>query len=273
MGSPPVFYQTGIVSSSLVPRFITCVLSDRNYFLFASTWFLPLCSMRQELFPLRYYLGSPPVCYQTGIVSSSLVPGFNPYVLWDRNCFLFASTWVHPLCFIGQELFPLHWYPGSPPVFHQTWIVSCSLVPGFTPCVLSDRNCFLFASTWVQPLCFMRQELFPLRYYLGSTPVCYQTGIVSSSLVPGFNPYVLWDRNCFLFASTWVHTPVFYETGIVSSSLVPGFTPCVLWDRNCFLFASTWVHHCVLSDRNCFLFTGTWVHPLCFIRHELFPVR
>jgi hypothetical protein len=187
MGSPPVFYQTGIVSSSLVPRFIPCVLSDRNYFLFASTWFHPLCSMRQELFPLRYYMGSPPVSYQTGIVSSSLVPGFNPCVLWDRNCFLFASTWVHP------------------PVFYETGIVSSSLVPGFIPCVIWDRKCFLFASTWVHPLCFIRQELFALRLYLDSPPVFYQTGIVSSSLVPGFTPCVLSDRNCFLFASTWVH--------------------------------------------------------------------
>jgi hypothetical protein len=165
MGSPPVFYETGIVSSSLVPGFTPCLLSDRNCFFFASTWVHPLCFMRQELFPLRYCLGLPPVFYQTWIVSSSLVPGFIPCVLWDRNCFLFASTWVHP-------------------------------------CLLSDRNCFLFASTWVHPLCFMRQELFPLRKYLGSPLVFYQTGIVSSSLVHGLTPCVLSDRNCLLFAST-----------------------------------------------------------------------
>jgi hypothetical protein len=176
-----------------------------NCFLFASTWVHPLCFIRQELFPLRQYLGSPRVFYQTGIVSSSLLPGFTPCVLWDRNCFLFASIWVHPLCFIRQELFPLRYYLGSSPVFYQTGIVSSSLVPGFIPCVLSDKNYFLFASTWVHPLCFIRQELFPLRYYLGSPPVFYQTGIVSSSLLPGFTPCVLWDWNYFLFASTWVY--------------------------------------------------------------------
>ena len=162
-----------------------------NCFLFASTLVHPLCFIRQELCPLRKYLGSPLVFYQTEIVSSSLVHGFTHCILSYRNCLLFASTWVHPLCFIRHELFPVRYYLGSSPVFYQTGIVSSSLVPGFIPCVLSDKNYFLFASTWVHPLCFIRQELFPLRYYLGSPPVFYQTGIISSSLVPGFTPCVL----------------------------------------------------------------------------------
>ena len=176
-----MFYQTGIVSFSLLPGFKTCVLSDRKCLLFASTLVRPLCFIRQELFPLRWYMGSLPVFYEAGIVSSLLVPGFTPCVLSNRNCFLFVSTWVHPLCFIRHELFPLRYYLGSPPVFYQTGIVSSSLVPWFIPCVLwnrnvssslvtlfipcvlSDRNYFLFASTWGHPLCFIRQELFPLR--------------------------------------------------------------------------------------------------------------
>ena len=139
-----MFYETGIVSCSQVPGFTPSVLSDRNCLLFAITWI------------------SPPVFYRTGIVSSLLVPGFTPCVLSDRNCFLFPSTWVHPLCFMRHEWFPLRYYLGSPPVFYQTGIVSSSLVPGFTPCVSSDMNCFLFASTWGHRLCFIRQELFPL---------------------------------------------------------------------------------------------------------------